>query len=53
MAHKTFQVLLELFSSTFEFIYFQTELHINNIFIENHCKIITKPKNVDGISLVA
>lgn len=54
--HKTpdfIRVLLELFSSTFEFIYFQTELHINNIFIENHCKIITKPKNVDGISLVA
>ncbi|RGV53228.1 hypothetical protein DWW00_11225 [Bacteroides fragilis] len=41
MAHKTFQVLQELFSSTFEFIYFQAEPHINNIFIEKHCKIIT------------
>lgn len=51
--HKTCQVLQELFSSTFEFIYFPTEVHINNIFIEDHCKIITKSKVVYGISLVA
>ena len=51
--HKTFQVLQEFFSSTFEFIYFPTEMHINNIFIEDHCKIITKSKVVYGISLVA
>lgn len=54
--HKTadfIRVPVELFSSTFEFIYFPTEVHINNIFIEDYCKIITKSKVVYGISLVA
>lgn len=41
------------FLKYFEFIYFPTEVHINNIFIEDHCKIITKSKVVYGISLVA